>query len=574
METLIGKQLGSYVIQAEIGRGGMAVVYKAYQSTLERHVAIKVLPQQFAFDREFVERFLREARAAARLNHPHIVTIHDVGEADGTYYIVMEYLEGPSLADLLRQQRALPPQQAAQVVAQVASALDYAHGQGFVHRDVKPSNILLGAEGVAKLTDFGIVRAAEGTRLTQTGTLLGTPEYMSPEQAKGLGVDRRSDIYSLGVVAYEALTGRGPFSGDTLAVLHAHVYESPDLSTLPRGVGAVVGKALAKEPGQRYESAKAFAQALGAAMRMPVVERMVEPPTRKVVGPRVMRPWPRPVPGWLWAVGGLGAGAVLVIVLALTFGGHGAIPTPTESHSTASTSTSPPIRATLPSATVGSTTVADTSTPTEVVITPSPTISMSTREPAAAYHPIPLGGTANARLSVDFLSPPAGDVTLGGVPFRVSEWVFKSQASPSPNNSYPTTILLPMDVPQAYQVHLLLTAGNGFNRFDGKVLGRVVAYCDAAAIAITDLQLGRDVREWHVADNVISTASRARQVWSGAITNFPNLSGHIDMLSLDLPAACLSGGLTAIEVIDDSANTVNSLDPAINLMGITVEHYQ
>jgi len=171
METLIGKQLGNYVIQAEIGRGGMAVVYKAYQPALDRFVAIKVLPHQFTFDREFVERFLREARAAARLNHPHIVTIHDVGQADGTYYIVMEYLEGPSLADLLRRQGPLPPQQAAQIVARVASALDYAHGQGFVHRDVKPSNVLPGAGDVAKLTDFGIVRAAEGTRLTQRGTL-------------------------------------------------------------------------------------------------------------------------------------------------------------------------------------------------------------------------------------------------------------------------------------------------------------------------------------------------------------------------------------------------------------------
>ncbi|HHE73013.1 MAG TPA: serine/threonine protein kinase, partial [Chloroflexi bacterium] len=183
-----------YRILHQIGRGGMAVVYKAHQPALERYVAIKVLPQQFTFDREFVERFLREARAVARLNHPNIVTIHDVGQAGGTYYIVMEYVEESSLANLLRRQGALPPQQAAQIVAQVASALDYAHQQGFVHRDVKPSNILLGAGGVAKLTDFGIVKAAEGTRLTQTGTLLGTPEYMSPEQAKGLGVDHRTDI--------------------------------------------------------------------------------------------------------------------------------------------------------------------------------------------------------------------------------------------------------------------------------------------------------------------------------------------------------------------------------------------
>ena len=318
MDNLIGQTLAQYQILGEIGRGGMAVVYRAYQPTLERYVAIKVLPQQFTFDREFVERFLREARAAAKLNHPNIVTIHDVGHADGIYYIVMEYLEGPSLTDLLRQQRALLSQQAAQIVAQVASALDYAHGQGFVHRDVKPGNILLGAGDVAKLTDFGIVKAAEGTRLTQTGTLLGTPEYMSPEQAKGLEVDHRSDIYSLGVVAYEMLTGRVPFSGDTMAVLHAHVYEQPDLRSLPAGVQGVLGKVLAKDPRQRYGSATAFAQALERAMAgVPGRKWPVGPPTQVVL--------PRPTPGWVWGLGAVAAVAI-VMLLALAFGKHQAAP--------------------------------------------------------------------------------------------------------------------------------------------------------------------------------------------------------------------------------------------------------
>ena len=319
METLIGKQLGNYIIQAEIGRGGMAVVYKAYQPALERYVAIKVLPQQFTFDREFVERFLREARAAARLNHPNIVTIHDVGQADGTYYIVMEYVEGPSLTDLLHRQGALLPQQVAQIVAQVASALDYAHQQGFIHRDVKPSNVLLGAGGVAKLTDFGIVKAAEGTRLTQTGTLLGTPEYMSPEQAKGLGVDHRTDIYSLGGVAYEMLAGRVPFTGETMAVLHAHVYERPDLRPLAAGVQGVVGKALAKDPRHRFGSAGAFAQALERAVAgVPVERRAVEPPTRVAARPGVVRPRPRPVPGWVWGLGVVAVALIAGIALALT----------------------------------------------------------------------------------------------------------------------------------------------------------------------------------------------------------------------------------------------------------------
>jgi serine/threonine protein kinase len=289
---LVGRRLGQYQIVQEIGRGGMAVVYRAYQPALERYVAIKVLPRELTFDPEFVARFLREAKAAARLNHPNIVTIHDVGQVDGTYFIVMEYVEGPSLTQLLEQRGTLSPEQATRIIAQVASALHYAHRQGFAHRDVKPGNILLAPDGTVKLTDFGIVKAAEGTRLTQTGKLLGTPAYMSPEQARGSGIGYGTDIYSLGVVAYEMLSGQVPFSGDTMAVLHAHIYEPPNLSVLPRGVRGVVGKALAKDPRQRYESATTFAQSLRAA----------------VGGVDVA---PRPVPRWVW-----GIGAVAVVLVA------------------------------------------------------------------------------------------------------------------------------------------------------------------------------------------------------------------------------------------------------------------
>lgn len=193
-------------------------------------------------------------------------------------------------------------------------------------------------------------------------------------------------------------------------------------------------------------------------------------------------------------------------------------------------------------------------------------------QPTVAYKTVPLGAAANG--SLDFTSPPTGDVTLGGVPFQLSESVFKSQASPSPNGGYPTSVLLSMDVPQARRVHLLLNAGNGFSQFNGKTIGQVVAHCGGDSIPVTDLQLGQEVREWHAANNVVSTASRAQQVWSGALADFPDLTGYIDMLSLDLPSACQDGRLTAVEVIDSSASTVNSLDPALNLIGVTVEYYQ
>jgi Tol biopolymer transport system component/serine/threonine protein kinase len=362
---LIGETLGQYHILEELGRGGMAVVYKAYQPALERYVAVKVLPRELTFDDEFVERFLREARAAARLNHSNIVTIHDVGQVDGTYFIVMEYLDGASLTGLLNRQAPLTPQRATQIVSQVALALDYAHQQGFVHRDIKPGNILLDAQGVPKLTDFGIVKAAEGTRLTQTGTLLGTPEYMSPEQARGLGVERRTDIYSLGVVAYEMLSGRVPFSGDTMAVLHAHAYEQPDLSVLPRGVQDVVGKALAKDPRRRYGSGEAFARALEQTL------------AGRSTGPRP-RPGPGPlsqVPTWLW---GIGAAAV-VLGLAFAFfrpPTPAAIPTPART-----TAAETPVKDT-PSPVIEETAVSTTAAPT-----PRPT-APATPAPTALPNPI------------------------------------------------------------------------------------------------------------------------------------------------------------------------------------------
>ena len=185
---LTGARLGKYEIKTEVGRGGMGAVYKGYDPTLDRHVAVKVLAPHLVWEQEFVERFLREARAAARLKHTNIVTIHDVGQEAGWYYFVMEYLEGPTLTTIVQERRDLPPDEALSILRPLADALDYAHQRGLVHRDVKPGNIIVGPTGLVTLTDFGIARAAQETRLTSTGAIVGTPEYMSPEQAKGLTV--------------------------------------------------------------------------------------------------------------------------------------------------------------------------------------------------------------------------------------------------------------------------------------------------------------------------------------------------------------------------------------------------
>ncbi len=246
----------------------MADVFLARDQTLDRQVAVKVLIAEFASNPAFVERFRREAQAAANLNHPNIVGIYDWGEERGTYFIVMEYVEGRSLAEILRTEGPMHPDRAAEVAIDVAMALDAAHRQDLVHRDIKPGNVLLSPTGEVKVADFGIATAiAAGTdnNLTQAGQVMGTATYFSPEQAQGHKVDQRSDIYSLGVVLYEMLTGDPPFSGETpLSVAYKHVQEKPvppsdNGATIAPSLEAITMKALAKEPGRRYSGAAKLA---------------------------------------------------------------------------------------------------------------------------------------------------------------------------------------------------------------------------------------------------------------------------------------------------------------------------
>jgi eukaryotic-like serine/threonine-protein kinase len=258
-----GQRLGGrYQLEARIGGGGMAIVYKAKDLVLNRQVAVKVLRSQFGTDEDFVTRFRREAQAVASLSHPNVVGVYDVGQDGDTHYMVMEYVEGSTLKDLINRHGALPVEEAVRIAAEICDALDHAHQNQIIHRDIKPHNILIGKNGRVKVTDFGIARAVTSTTITHTNAVLGSVHYFSPEQARGGVTAEKSDIYSLGIVLYEMVTGQLPFSGDSpISVALKHLQEplpeprqvNPDI---PQSVENVILKALVKDPQLRYASAR------------------------------------------------------------------------------------------------------------------------------------------------------------------------------------------------------------------------------------------------------------------------------------------------------------------------------
>src|SRR3954449_6656403 len=259
--TVIGTLISErYRLDEKIGSGGMSSVYRAFDPTLERWVAIKLMHRDISDDPDQLERFRREARTVARLNHPHVVTVIDAGEDEGNPYIVFEYVEGETLKDRIKRCGRLPVAEAVAYAIEIARALEAAHAQRLVHRDVKPQNVLIDGEGRAKVTDFGIARSLEGQGLTATGRVLGTTDYVSPEQALGHQVDEQSDIYSLGVVLYEMLAGETPFSADTqVAVAMKHVKDPlPDVQRrrpeVSAALAAIMERATAKETRNRYRT--------------------------------------------------------------------------------------------------------------------------------------------------------------------------------------------------------------------------------------------------------------------------------------------------------------------------------
>jgi serine/threonine-protein kinase len=260
---MIGHELGGrYQIIERIGGGGMALVYRAQDILLNRNVAIKVLRQQFVNDEEFIRRFRREAQSAASLSHPNIVSVYDVGQEGDVHYIVMEYIEGRNLNEIIKERAPLQVDEAVRIASQIADALDHAHTNHIIHRDIKPHNILIGRNGWVKVTDFGIARAVSSTTITQTGSVVGSVHYFSPEHAKGVATGEKSDLYSLGIVLYQMLTGRLPFLGESpisvaLKHLQEHFDEPRSVNPMvPQSVENIILKSMRKNPGERYESAK------------------------------------------------------------------------------------------------------------------------------------------------------------------------------------------------------------------------------------------------------------------------------------------------------------------------------
>ncbi len=331
--------LGKYQIIQEIGRGGMGAVYKAHDPFLNRTVAIKVLAPHLVWQQTFVDRFLREARAVAQLRHPNIVDVHDVGQEGGNYYFVMAFLPGQSLTHLIGQRGRLRPAETLPILRQLADALDYAHSKGLIHRDVKPANVMFDERGQAVLTDFGIVKAAQESRLTTAGVSIGTPHYMAPEQIQGKDIDARTDQYALGIIAFEMLTGCVPFdAATTTAILYKQVNEPPPSVTafcpdLPPGVQIALSRALSKSPAERFASCGEFVSALQQAVSQPArpvappapvqlvrpaePKRQATPAPRAAAQPRLVATGPARAGGGVPVLLLVGAGIVALALIAL-----------------------------------------------------------------------------------------------------------------------------------------------------------------------------------------------------------------------------------------------------------------
>jgi hypothetical protein len=624
----IGRKLsGRYEILELLGQGGMSAVFKAQDHNLKRIVAIKLIHAHLSNDPEFVWRFEQEAAAVAQLRHPNLIQVFDFNHDPvvDTYYIVFEFVPGETLQDRLKRLsqagHRMEIKEVVEIVAKTADALHYAHNKEIIHRDIKPANIMLNVYGEPIVTDFGIAKIMGGMHHTATGATLGTACYMAPEQIKGEYIDPRTDIYALGIVLYEMLSGgQPPFEADSaMALMMKHITDPvPNLDELRPDLRpslvAIVNKALAKDKNSRFASAAEMAVALRrldeerlatapAMADVTVIEPSLIGPDKTVVesmGAPTAVPAPKTTTRYPML---LGVGTLVVLLLVVTgwaifirpgdnpesiaVATAAVLTADGEATAIAAFETTAELTNTIPpSPTTGSTQTAVPAAVQEpgIPLTAAPSATLSptpsstptvratpTPEPIQAFAYLSLADIANGEM--DFNSPPGGLITLKNIPFQIESGIFKSQASTPPHNTAPTHAILNTSLARAHRLYLLLNSGNGFVQFNGLLVGRLNVVCNETIYTVADLQLGREVREWHSANNVVSSASQAQQVWQGTIAGHANLIGYIDMLTVDLPHPCQNGDLTVVELIDTSAESVQSLDPALNLIAVTVEHY-
>ena len=526
------EHFGRYQVKRVLGYGGMATVYHAYDPHFERDVALKVLPSKFLHDPKFQKRFRLEAITVGRLEHGAIVPVYDFGEDHQQPYIVMRYLSGGTLRDWLKN-GVLPLTNAAQIATRIAFALEEAYQQGVVHRDLKPSNILLDKQGNAFLSDFGIAKLMAGN-MTLTGEqLIGTPQYMSPEQGNGdKTIDHRADIYALGVILYEMLTGEVPFRGKMPAqIILAHLTQPvPNIHDhcpeLPSECATIISKAMAKEPSDRYQSAGEFANALQTIIgitpvHLPTLATYTNiniddvPPTNKFSSK------------W-WALGLMILTLLILVFLPKLF-----------------------------------------------------SIPPNTQLPAQISAPTPSFTTISLQ-SVSFLATPEtnldllpGEHQFAGIPFMIG-WKARTQCNWNTTNA-PTLIDISVNENNISQLYFLIQAGGGFQEHAGKTLGKIKIYF-AGESGDEELELplvlGYNIRDWRPSqpDIYVGTFSslQLQEIWQDATEEGER--GHIDLLTVDIPLQYRSLLLSRIKLIDSSITTANSKDPCLFILALTVQN--
>jgi serine/threonine protein kinase len=565
-----GTMIGAYEIRRFVGHGGYGVVYEATRREADGTVLDIALKQTSLSDYRTLER---ELNLLEHVSHPNLPIYYEAFQHGGAGYLVMEFVAGLNLRELLTHAGgALGEKQVIQYALELCGAVNALHAQRppLLHRDIKPANIRLTPAGRIKLVDFGLTKAGnEATRTTQQGATLG---YAPWEQLTATSkTDERSDIYSMGATLYHLLTAQIPASSLERGIEGRDALIPPEQlnPALHGDIIKIVRKAMERKQTVRYQTVKELESAL----------RRIAAPTQEAA-PVIFAKEPFRLP-MVWILLGL---AAVLAVLALginQFAGTTATNEPTAVVAAFTEVSSTNVPATSTSGSGGGTNGEDaTSTPSPRTTTTAPIIvveeSPTLAAPTSTALPLPsqyafLSVAPIANGTSDFATPPLGRVDFGGIPFEVGNAIFKSQADVEPWRIAPTEARLTTNLTGATRLFLLLNTGNGKPEYEGDVIGAIFATCDGAELRVSDLILGENIREWHSDENVVGSAPLPSQVFEGGRTDNSERRGHIDLLTFDLPAACLAS-LTAITLRDTSADSVGSLDPAINWTGATVEY--